>query len=601
VPQHRRVAMVLMCTLLATIASAGASSVVLAALDPTATCSPGQLPTTSNDDLHPPDTVRVLRSKGPNSGHVETVALWSYVGVVLRTEYGNGTGTSYPWMQSGALTVKQYAWYYAMHWRGGKVSFTNPEDGSVSTECYDLKDTTADQIYKPEKPDPNNPGAWLPANQPTAANLKAIRETWHFSLRKWQAKKNRSRLFLTGYRAGSQYPCGEDATGFRIYQKSLRDCATKSLTFEETAREYFEPNMLTVNSRAHDFVADGGQWRGDLGLLIGSGSDTQYRLYKGSATSFSAGPSGTFSGLNLGSVLGYGVAQVDAADANGADDDRMFADLVILTNSDRIKVARSNGDGFGSLTNFDVPAGAERLVVGDFDGDLIDDVGVLTSPTAGQAALWFMHRQANGGFDNAVEWWSGTLDLSDPAAFVAAADVNGDDMVDLVVRDATGAYLVAASSPSCADMTAWGSCPTTAVGTAGLNPLAVWLDPGATVAQGATSLVGDYDRDGRDDVIAVTNSSNFKVLGLRSLKEGGFANAQSMYQSGTAFAGVVPVAMDADPDGMVDLALVVKDGSSTDVQWLRTMERTANPASMVAAGGTSLNSGVNWSASPRPF
>src|SRR5690349_22859439 len=42
------------------------------------------------------------------------------------------------------------SWYYAMHWRGGKVVTTN-EDGSTTTECFDLKDGTGDQIYHPQK------------------------------------------------------------------------------------------------------------------------------------------------------------------------------------------------------------------------------------------------------------------------------------------------------------------------------------------------------------------------------------------------------------------------------------------------------------------
>ena len=51
----------------------------------------------------------------------------------------------------GALAVKQYGWYYTMHWRGGSCQVTNPDDGTTTVECYDVKDGTLDQIYKPEK------------------------------------------------------------------------------------------------------------------------------------------------------------------------------------------------------------------------------------------------------------------------------------------------------------------------------------------------------------------------------------------------------------------------------------------------------------------
>ena len=601
-PQPRRVAMTLVIAMLATSAFASTSHAITAAVDPAAVCSPEHMPTMWEDENHPPSSVRVLRSKGPNAGHVETVNFGTYVGVVLRSEY-SGNQMAFPYMQVGALAVKQYAWYYAMHWRGWKVSFTETnEDGSTTTttECFDLKDTTTDQIFRPEKPDPNDPGQWLPANQPSAFNLKAMRETWHLSMRKWQNKKNKSRIFLSGYRPGTKVPCGTDGDGFKVYQKSLKDCATKGLSLEETLREYFGPNLLLVDGRPHDIVNDQ-NWRGDLGLLVPNGGDTQWRLYQGSSDSFNAGPTGSFNGLNFSGVLGYGVAQIDAADANGANDENLLADLVLLTSSDKIKVARANGDGFDSPTTHDTPAGAQRLLVGDFNGDAMDDVGVLTTPQAGTSTLWVMRRQAGGGFDAAVNWWSDTLDVSSPAVFVAAADLNGDDMADVVVRDASGNYLAATSLGSCTDMAVWGSCPPSAVGVGALGDLSTWLAAPASIPAGAANLIGDYDRDGRDDVIAVANGANFKVMGVRAQSSGGFADPQPLHQSGTPFAGVVPVAMDVNADGMVDLALVTKDGTGTDVQWLRTAERTVNPATMNGTGGAPLNAGVTWASSPSAF
>lgn len=599
-PQPRRLAVALVIALLATTAVASSPQVMLAGQNPSA-CSPGHMPTLWDDENHPPTSVRVLRSKGPNAGHVETVDFWTYVGVVLKTEY-SGNQMASPYMQAGALAVKQYAWYYAMHWRGGKVSFTSTsEDGSTTTttECFDLKDTSIDQIYRPEKPDPDNPGEWLPANQPSASNLKAMRETWHLSMRKWQERKNKSRIFLSGYRAGKKVPCGSDGDGFKIYQKSLKDCATKGLSLEEALRQYFEPKLLLVDGRRHDIVDDR-NWRGDLGLLVPSGGDTQWRLYEGTTDSFNAGATGTFNGLNFSSVLGYGVAQFDSADANGADDANLLADLVLLTDNGKLKVGRANGNGLDALSTHDAPSGAMRLLVGDFDGDLMDDIGVMTRPGAGTAALWVMRRQGGGGFENAVSWWSGVLDIADPAVFVAAADVNGDDLADMVARDAGGNYLAATSNPSCNNLTVWGSCPPSAVGVGGLSELGTWLAAPGSVPADATNLIGDYDRDGRDDVLAVSNGASFKVMGLRA-QGGGFADPQQLYQSTTPLAGVIPVAMDVNVDGMADLALVTKDGTGTDVQWLRTAERTANPAKMNGTGGAPLNGGVTWAANPAAF
>jgi hypothetical protein len=383
-------------------------------------------------------------------------------------------------------------------------------------------------------------------------------------------------------------------------QKSLKDCATKGLSLEEVLREYFEPNLLVVDGRRHDIVDDQ-NWRGDVGLLVANGSDTQYRLYQGTSDSFNNGPTGTLNGINFGSVLGSGVAQFDAADTNGANDAKMLSDLVLLTNNDKVRVARSNGNGFDAPASYDTPAGAQRLLVGDFDGDLLDDVGVMTTPQAGTATLWVMIRQSGGGFADAVDWWSGALDLSDPSVFVAAADVNGDDMADVVARDAAGNYLAAASQASCADLTIWGTCPPTSVGVGALSDLSIWLAAPGSVPANATNLVGDYDRDGRDDLVTVANGVNFKVMGIRAQTNGGFADPVQLYQSASVFAGVIPVAMDVNFDGMVDLALVTKDGTGIDLQWLRTAERTSNPAAMNGTGGTPLNGGVNWSANPRPF
>ena len=40
--------------------------------------------------------------------------------------------------RAGAVAVKQYAWFHVLKWRGGKYN----------GDCFDVKDTTADQLYK---------------------------------------------------------------------------------------------------------------------------------------------------------------------------------------------------------------------------------------------------------------------------------------------------------------------------------------------------------------------------------------------------------------------------------------------------------------------
>lgn len=573
-PQPRRTAWALLVALVASFTFAGPSGVVLAA-PPKPQC------TGWTDEMHPPKTIRVLRSNGPNAGKVEVADFWKYVGVVLRAEYSSGADKPASFMRVGAITVKQYAWYYAGHWRGGKTA-----DGT----CYDVRDSTADQIYKPE------------TNIPTPANYKAMRETWHISLRKWVVDKNNSRLFLTGYRSGKQKPCGADSTGWKIFQKSLRDCGVKGLGLEETLREYYEP-MLLVDTRGHDVVNDGQTWFGDLGTLgPGGAGATEWRLYAGTPDGFGNPLVGSFAGVPFGSVLGQGLGNLDAAAGNGAPDWRLLADLMMLTNNGGVKLfmARGTGAGFAAPSPVNLPAGtvAERLLVADFNGDRLSDAGLLSTVGPGQARLVVMRSTGSGAFAAPAQWWTGPLNLA--AGDVAmAGDTNGDGKADLIMRGAAGTYSVATSNASCAVLTAWGGCPS--VGPAGLGTLTRWFEADWAAA-GVKHAVGDYDRDGRDDLIVVMSSgAGIRVLGLRSKPDGGFAAPDELWQSSAvAFAEVLPVALDVNPDGMADLALVRKNGEASSLMWLRAIERSSSPATMTASAPLA-DATLTWSPALRPF
>jgi Stage II sporulation protein len=145
-----------------------------------------------------PDTIRVYRSR---TDTVETVSFRQYVGIVM------ASGEFPTWLpravlEVGATAVKQYAWYYALegHHRSGYRT--------SSGACYDVRDDTMDQTYRPEKANPK-------PNQ-----LAAIEATWGLTLRK------HGRFFLTGYRTGTADRCARDADGWRIYTRSAQDCAT---------------------------------------------------------------------------------------------------------------------------------------------------------------------------------------------------------------------------------------------------------------------------------------------------------------------------------------------------------------------------------------
>lgn len=604
---------VLVLALMASILPAAASAKTPPALaiptvaDPNVVCThPGNLagapdmrPTRWLDEFHPPNTIRILRSKGPNAGRVETVDFWKYVGVVVRAEYSSGQDKPDPWMRMGALTVKQYAWYKAMWWGGGRVTYTDPTFGTV-TSCWDVKDTTADQIYKDVKPDPLNPGQWIPANVPTSANLKAMRDTWHVSLRKWMPDKLKSRLFLTGYRSGKQKPCGNDSTGFKIFQKSLRDCGVKSMRFEETIRRYFEPKLEIVNTRESDVLGDAGSWRGDFGVVSPNGA---WRMFRGTQTGFVEGDNGTFSGTVLGEGVGEttGASNSDNTQTPQAGDPRLFADVVLLveeSGTKKVRVMPSNGTNFDAPVTTTAPSDSQRLLVGDFNGDWLADAGLLSATSGTDARLVVMPSIGNGNFGSAVDWWSGPLNLSAADLFVAAGDVNGDGKADLVMRDSDAGYRVAKSPASCSTFGNWGACNTP--GGNGLGSATDWQSaPGWTLADGRATLT-DYDRDGRDDLLVVTanGSGGIKLMAMRAT-DGAFASPVQLWSGAGSVSNTVPHGMQVDPDGLGDVALLTADGSDTDVTWLRSVEKGAAPATMVVAGG-SLDTAFTWGG-VRPF
>ena len=535
------------------------------------------------DELHPPTEIRVRISRAPNAGTVAVVPFWDYVATVEAAEYSTSGPRGPIWLRMGALSVKQYGWYYAMHWRGGKITITNP-DGTTTDECYDVRDTTADQIYKPLR---LVNGEWVAANVPSAAQLQAMAETWPMSLRKWVADKQKSRFFLSGYRSGKKRPCGSDSDGFRIRQKSLGDCIVKGLDFEETMRRYYEPNVLIDDPREHDILDDpvngNPTYFGDLGLLTPSGNNTAWRVYPGLDSGFADPVTGTFN-LDSGKIAGQGLG-----DVNG--DGRK--DLVMLLKTGKILVApvNSTGTGYADPTSQDVPGGAPtaQLLVGDFDGDLIADVGLLRSTPVAPlpeepATLVVMRGNANGTFSAPVDWWRGALDLTSEQ--VAAGDVNGDGKADLVIRDASAGttFWVAPSFASCADpagyaFTTVGACAL--VPGVGLDVAAQWLTNADWTAPTPKWTLTDFNRDGRTDVVVlVKNGNGVDVFGATStVNQLSFGNPQKMaHLDNVSLDEVSPLGMNINPDGLGDLVLVRKSNTSTGLQWLRATQTDGSAA-----------------------
>jgi hypothetical protein len=128
--------------------------------------------------------------------------------------------SSFPQPRLRLGPAKQYAWYYAL--KGHHRSWYRTRSGV----CYDVRDDTVDQLYRPG------------GGAPTARQWRAVDATWGLSLRK------NGRFFLTGYRAGSASRCAADANGWRLYARSMRDCAGRlGWSRQRIQRAYYAPNM----------------------------------------------------------------------------------------------------------------------------------------------------------------------------------------------------------------------------------------------------------------------------------------------------------------------------------------------------------------------
>lgn len=159
----------------------------------------------------PPPTIRVFRHV---TGAVETVDFRAYTQNVLSREWIASWTTES--LRSGALAVKNYAWYQVLHWRGG----TN-----VSGECFDLRDDTWDQVYDPSKP-----------TYSTAA--AAVDDTWGTLVLKNGA------IFPTYYNAGSPGEgCGANANGWKAYQWGTQACGLAGRTAAQIIQTYYYPGV----------------------------------------------------------------------------------------------------------------------------------------------------------------------------------------------------------------------------------------------------------------------------------------------------------------------------------------------------------------------
>lgn len=172
---------------------------VLAALLPLATPAVGAAAGGSctgwQSTTTPPSTIRVLRVA---TGKVDTVDFRKYVLIVTAKEWGPTLPQQL--INAGAVASKQYAWYWSLagKWRGG----------SSGGKCYDVEDSTADQLY--------NPSTTI-----YDKHRLALSTTWGTTV--WRDGK----FVLTPYRLGIKTTCGPKPGKYVLLVRSARRCVNK--------------------------------------------------------------------------------------------------------------------------------------------------------------------------------------------------------------------------------------------------------------------------------------------------------------------------------------------------------------------------------------
>lgn len=223
-------------TLLSALVFASLPNVFAAASEPPIgrdTVQPGGERSVAKDctghasDRTPPKRIRVLLHdehdpsgrgiKGTELG-VRTVPFRSYVENVLPAEWPAEWPAES--LRAGALAVKNYAWYWTKHWRGGEFA----------GQCYDVDDSITYQRYVPGS-----------AVESTDA---AVADTWD------EAVHKDGEVFSTGYRAtltgDPNEPCGHgrNARPDLLSQWGSRACALEERTAEEILALYYSGATL---------------------------------------------------------------------------------------------------------------------------------------------------------------------------------------------------------------------------------------------------------------------------------------------------------------------------------------------------------------------
>ena len=156
-----------------------------------------------------PSTILVYRV---SLGRVDRVGFTSYVKNVLPNEWVSSWPTAS--LRSGAIAVESYAWFWALH------STRQTAWGA----CYDVRDDTGDQVYKP--------------SSAVTSTSDAVDATWG-------TRMTRSGNILQAHYCSTTTACGAWVDGNWMSQYGSRDLAASGSSYGEILRHYYSDITLT--------------------------------------------------------------------------------------------------------------------------------------------------------------------------------------------------------------------------------------------------------------------------------------------------------------------------------------------------------------------
>lgn len=538
--------------------------------------------------LVPPTSIRVYRTA---TRRTVTVPFRAYVETVMAAEWGPRAPAAA--LQVGAVAVKQFAWFHTIFWRGGR---------DAAGRCFDVRDTTVDQLYRP--------GLRI-----AASHRAAVAATWRVSLRKGE------RFFMTGYRPGTG-ACSANVDGWRLYQRDAVNCVRRYGDLAEGLARHFFSNVSWITPGAGDYTGDG---QGDL-VVVSVAPDTGDATARVHTSDVAHRRESAASAL-AGAVLATVPADLLLGRAGGDVDGDGLKDLVQLVRADEgvaVEVMKGSAAGFMPAERWwsaatdpaELGDGGYRLVVTDFTGDGLADAGILhmrpgvISPQPPDPALpppdpslpppdptlpppdpslpppdptlpppdptlpppdppstaLFVAASTGSAFGDVRSTWTVALDLS--TSEFRAGDVDGDGRPDLVIL--SPAQAGEPGGVEATERTVLQVALATPNGV--LGPPTTW---GTEIAplESARALMGDVNRDGRDDLVIVRRIGEdaARIVVYRSPRVGtAFSRRWFTDVLPFSFAGTRFSTADSSRDGRADLYALVNLGVDADGNSLGT-------------------------------